>query len=651
MFGLSILISLVMAILGIAPLYSLKKSGERFTAMFISGSAYFLISFFIVYLGMPSIAYPLLGTYFIILMVWWFITAIVAIGIYFNEKDNSSNWRNQRGGDNKQPSKNSYKIPMWVSLISISLLISTWIFSWAFWGNQDHKYADLIGKMDNKTRQHWSQDQQSIDPTHIRLVTYDLAFSLASTSLSDSSGHTLGSQFELDENHSTLQKIKNDYYYLIPIDFSNIFRWFNTNYVTDYVKVSATDPNAKPVLVKSNQKMKYTFGAFFGDNIERKLYKKYFNYHLEDFTFEEDDNGRVWWTVTASKPSIFWCGAVVQGVILFDPETGEDTFIPKSEIDNGNPKYSWIDRVIPKDLVQYYITLWGDLKDGWGNAVWWGGRNNLLKPETPVMNYSIDGRCVYVTPVTSIKSDQTMVGLIYTDARTGQSIFYTTEGGQTESSVIGTIETAIKNFPNWYASEQIVYENIYGEMCALVPILAKDNNGHANFQNLGIVSTKNKAFAIGKTPREALQMFVKTIMNSSTQLSTEATKDMVEIRDVVWRIGIGENNTHYIQFKKMKKAIVLSTSNVVEIYMTKEGDSVDVKYINSNESALPTVYFSNITNHIELSKNQESVQNQSDTRVLDQKNRSDVKDMKAAFDTLSDTEKMKLYNQLKKKKS
>ena len=648
----AVLIALFVSIIGVSPIFSMKHEWRNYTSILLF-CVYFFITYLVSYFGFPSIAYPLTGCYFVLCMTWFIGTAVASLILREQARESSrSSYSKKWGGKDevktpKTPKTLQY-FPVFIAGFSVILLIGTWVFGWAVWGSQDHKYASLIGEMDNKTKQHWSQDQQPIDPTHIRLVTYDLATSLAATSLSDSSGHTLGSQYTLDETHSTLQKIGTDYFYLIPVDFSSYWRWVNTESVNDYVKVSATDPSAKPILVNSSQKMKYTFGAFLWDNIERILYKKYYNYVLEDFTFEEDDNGKVWWTVTATQPTISWNAEVVKGVIIFDPETGNDTFVPKSEIDNNNPKYLWVDRVIPKKLVQYYINLWGDLKDGWGNAVWWGKKNNLLVSETPVMNYSIDGRCVYVTPVTSINSDQTMVGLIYTDARTGKSVLYTTEGGQTESSIIGTVETAIKNYPNWYASEQIVYENIYGELCALVPVLAKDQNQHANFQCLGIVSTKNKTFALGKTPKEALQLFVKTMMNSSGQLSTEATVNMISVKDVIWRLGVGENNTRYIQFKKMNRAIVLNTTNTIEIVLSKEGDSVEVKYINSNETALPSVYFRNITNHIEMSKNQENVQNQVNNRIGDQKKNMDTKDMKAVFDTMSTSEKMKLYEQMKK---
>ena len=113
------------------------------------------------------------------------------------------------------------------------------------------------------------------------------------------------------------------------------------------------------------------------------------------------------------------------------------------------------------------------------------------------------------------------------------------------------------------------------------------------------------------------------------------------------KIG-GENNIRYIQFKKMKKAISLSTSNIIEVTLTKEGDSVDVKYINSNESALTAIEFKNLTNHIELSKNQENVKNQVDARISNEKKQADIKDANQALDTLSDSQKLELYKELKK---
>jgi hypothetical protein len=627
MFGIALLIGMFLAFLSILPLFAVRGEGRNASAITI-GCVFLVIDTLVAYFGMPSIAYPLLGTFFILVFLGWITSATAAWTIY-SEGGKGMPW-----------------LPTIIAILGSIILIGSGIAGWKAWGGQAHTYAKLIGEMDNKTKIHWSQDQQPIDPAHIRLVTYDLAISLAATSLSDTSGHTLGSQYVLDEQHITLQKIKDDYFYLIPVDFANFWRWMQTDCVRDYVKVSATDIKAKPELVKTSQKIKYTFTACFGNNIERKLYKKYYNYVLEDFTFEEDDNGKVWWTVSATQPSIAWSAPIVKGVILFDPETGEDTFISKKDIDAG--KYAWIDRVMPKHIIGKYLDLWGEYKDGWTNSCWWGKKNNLMKAETPVMNYSVDGRCVYVTPVASINSDQTMVGLVYTDARTGKSVFYTTEGGQTESSIQGTVETSIKNYPNWYASEQIVYENIYGEMCALVPVLAKDQNGHANFQELAIVSTKNKFFSVGKTPTEALQAFVKNLMSGS-QLSTESTIDYAVIRDVVWRIGT-ENNIRYIQFKNMKRVIALNTSNTVEIAMTKEGDSVEVKYINSNESALPSIEFRNITNPIELSKNQDSVQMQIQRRIVTEKNKATLLDAKSAIDTLSDSEKVKLYEQMKKNK-
>jgi len=637
MFGFSLLIGLLISIIGISPIL-ISKVDDRKAIATIYGIISFLITSAMIYHGLFSVAYPIAGFYFIITFIWFLIATI-------------------RASVGKISSGNKIKIksanPILLAILAGLLLIGSFVYGWGgilFWGTQDHKYATLVGTIDNKTMHHWTQDQQTIDPTHLRLVTYDLANSLASTSLSDTGGHTLGSQYVLDEAHTTLQKINNEYWYLIPIDFAGFWRWMNTDYISDYVKVSATNTTAKPILVHSNQKMKYTFAACFGDNIERMLYKKYYNYVLEDYTFEEDENGKVWWTVSATQPSIGWEGPVVKGIVLFDPETGNDTFVPKKEIDNNNPKYAWIDRVIPKHIIEYNISKWGEFKGGYSNSAWWGKKNNLLQPETAVLNYSSDGRCVYVTPVTSVQSDQTMVGLIYTDARTGASTFYTTDGGQTEESVIGTIEGAIKLNPTWYVSEQIVYENIYGELCALIPVLSKDNRGMDNFQCLGIVSTKTKQYAIGKTPMEALQAFVKNIINSNTQLSTESTINTNSVRGVVWRIAIGDNNTRYFQFKNLHKAFVMTTSNMVETILTKEGDSVEIQYINSDEAALPTVFFKNISNPIEISKNQKIVNDKNSATITEQKKKANTKDMNAIFDTLSVDQKLRLFEQMKKQK-
>jgi hypothetical protein len=443
-----------------------KVKGATFVILTL---VYSLIAWWIFYAALPSFAWPLLGLYGGTLAIWWIATCVVGLSIA-----DEAEWNHI----------------FWLPIAYLVILTGVGIFTSPMFRSSD--YASLIGQVQEKTEKHWSQDVQPLDPTHIRLVPQEQALSLAMTTLSKD-GATLGSQFPLSNDHITLQKINNDYWYLIPLDFKGWAVWTNASCVPGYVKVSATDPYAKPLLI-TGKKIKYTPGAFFGDNLERRLFNKYKSKILMDYSFEEDENGNVFWIISVCVPTIGFKGLVLEGVVIFNPETGEDQFVPITEI-NKDAKWNWIDRVVPAELVEDYINYWGDLKNGWWNSFW--SHINLLQAETPTMNYSFDSRCVFVSPITSSSNkDQAMTGLMYTDAKTGKFTYYMTSGGATEQAVIDAVNSTV-SYQKWHANSQIVYENVYGKLSALVPILGENGN----YQGLAIVENENKRVAVGTTPQ------------------------------------------------------------------------------------------------------------------------------------------------------
>jgi hypothetical protein len=610
------LIALVIGILGAATVFISADAEKslKVGAFVILGVIYTLLGWLGIYLILPSLAWPLFGTFGGILFVWWIISAIVSASLADTGITHAA----------------------WFPVVYFVVLIG---FAFSGWGAfHADTYAGLIGQIEGKTQKHWSQDVEPLDPTHIRLVPKELAVALAKTTLSQD-GVTLGSQFPLDEDHATLQKINNDYWYLIPLDYKGWRVWTNANCVPGYVRISATDPYAKPQLI-TGSKMKYTPGAYFGDNMERRLYSKYKSYILTDFSFEEDESGKLFWVVTACSKKVGFFGTIVDGVILFDPETGEDTFILQSKLEE-NPKYAWIDRVMPMELVKSYIDEWGNFKGGWWNQVW--DHIDMLEAETPILNYSADGRCVVVTPITSTNnSDATMTGLMYTDARTGKSTYYAMSGGSSEQAVIDAVNAAT-SFKRWHASSQIVYDNIYGKLCALIPLLGENGN----YQGLAIVQNDNKRVALGVTPQEALVNFQTMLMSSGGQITTESKKNTLEYKGKIIRLGwelSGSNagKQYYLYFNGFKNSFIVSSSMQSELSLTREGDLVSITYIKTDQVSVPVMSFKNLTLNLQGSANEKAViQNMVEKKEVNQKV-ADVKDFKEEVKTMSDEEIQKL---------
>jgi hypothetical protein len=594
-----------------------QKRSATLLTLLLSELGYTLLGWLIIYGGLPTAVWPMGITLSLLLLLWWIISMVITFI--------------RNGGE-------SWSHAVWPPLVFIVALFFVAISGWGLF--HASSYAKLIGDVNTKTSEHWSQEIQPLDPTHIRLVPKEYAVALARTTLSQD-GTTLGSQFPLDTAHVTLQKIRNQYWYLIPLDYKGWKVWTGDICVPGYAKISATDPYAKPLLV-TGKKIKYTLGAFFSDHLDRKIYWKYVNKELLDYSFEEDEDGNIFWVITVMHPTISFFGSVVDGVILYNPETGEDTFVSKQEV-NENPKYAWIDRVVPMDLIKNYINEWGTFSGGWWNQAW--SSANLLMAETPTLNYSADGRCVIVTPVTSTNSaDGAMTGLMYTDARTGVSTYYAVSGGASEESVSKAVKDIVK-FKYLHPSSQIVFENIYGKLSALIPILSESDK----YQGLAIVEAVNMRVAIGATPQEALISYQKVLMNAGGQVATESIKNTKEYTGTITRLGweisaSDAGKQYYIYFKDFKNSFMISSTTQSELSLTREGDIVTIKYIASDQAAVPVMDFKNLTLNLQSSKNEQAVKAEVNGRADANQIKADVKDFKEEIKDMSDDEIRKIMN-------
>ena len=181
-------------------------------------------------------------------------------------------------------------------------------------------YASLIGPIEERV---WTQDVQPKDPRHVRLVPQEFAEFLASTHLGKAEG-TIGSQFSLATDYVTLQLINNDLQYLIPLDYNGFSSWKSTDGVPGYILVDAEDPKGKVTAV-FDRKYLYTPQACFGYNLQRHLRAQFPFQDLSDYSLERDENGREWWIVTVSHPTISYFGTVVDGIAKVDPVSGAAT--------------------------------------------------------------------------------------------------------------------------------------------------------------------------------------------------------------------------------------------------------------------------------------------------------------------------------------
>jgi len=575
--GTILLITLISTVLGVLP--TIKEKGTALRLAII----YFIFGFIIFYFALPSLNYPLGGGVAWMTLLFLLVTAVV------------------RGTqENEFPKLPSLSLGLGCTVMVIVLIGSCGAF-------QAEKYSALIGPVDKggKTLKHWTQQTEELSPTHVRIIPLEHAMSIGKTSLNqhaDDQGNIVTSQFQLSEDHATLQKVEHALYWVIPLDYISwgSYKW--TAGVPGFVIVNAEDRNQQPKYL-NGYKMIYTPGAFFGNDLERYLYSKgYYNKVMRDFLFEIDDDFKPYWVVSICEQTIGYGGAVVEGVVLVDPENGQFTYYEK------NKAPAWIDRIIPESVVQDNINSWGKWSKGFWNTTSVGSQSNVREAEATTLNYGVDNTCWYVTPVRSSvstandKKDHSMTDLIYTNSRTGESIRYSVSGS-TEEAIINTINTTV-GYQHLHATS-VVYENVDDRLTALTPILAEDHS----LRGLALVDVTTKNMAWDPNPMDALMKYQNLLESGGTAAATDIATRQVLFAGIVDRVNLGvssSGSTYYLYFKE-KNHIFMVTSDKREILVTQKGDSVSIGYLDTPSDLVATNQFDNLNLNISGSKNQQEM--------------------------------------------
>lgn len=514
-----------------------------------------LVSWWIYYISIPAFVYPLgVNILPIIIVIFWIVSIFAENGDGFNESGNTM-------------------IPGAFVIGFIVIFIICLIFGSGIVRSRD--YSQLIGDIAQKE---WTQDVQPKDPRHVRLVPIELAEYLATKQLGEVQG-AIGSQYDIGV--MTLQIINGELWYVAPLDYAGFSVWSSEGSTPGYVMVHAEDPKM-PVTIKTGNKFKYMPRAFFGDNLKRHIWKEsMFKYDLTDSNFEIDDSGNPWWVVTAYKPTIMWSGNKVFGIYIVNPTTGDTKFYSMEEIP------CWVDRVIPANLVQSYIKYYGSYLNGWLNS-WWG-KKNLIEPEKTTLVYGSDEKPYWVTGITSQnENDSSLVGLIYTETRTGKSTNYHAKGG-TESAICELVDNKV-SYRKLHGASPVLY-NIDGIMTSIVPLLGESHS----FQGVAMVDVANMQVATGDNIESTFRQYQKIIMSGSAQkLSPDKSHIFRKVVGSVDRIATevsGGETIYYIHILDCPHIFTGGSDISSKLKMVQRGDRIIIVYIQSDEDILPMYHF------------------------------------------------------------
>lgn len=405
---------------------------------------------------------------------------------------------------------------------------------------------------------------------NIALMDTDTAIKMGNRTLGALSN--VVSQYEISNNYrqinynKTPQKIS-------TLEYADFFKWSaNKNSgIPGYVMVDPVNvTDAK--YIELEKPIKYTESGFFGDDLMRKLRFSYPTKIFGNCSFEIDDEGNPYYIVACMKPRVAMFGAYdVNEVVIFDPVSGASTLHSLSDVP------TWVDNVFTGTLASQKYDWYGTLKNGYWNSII---GNKDCKVTTDDYGYIvIDDDVWFFTGVTSVVSDESNIGFIISNARTGEYKFYQVTGAEeysAMSSAQGQVQEKgyVASFPSLInVSGEATYIMVLKDSAGLVKLYAL-----VNVENYGIVAT-------GSTQTEAKEEYLKLLKQNGLideiPEKEEATESnigeaTIEITDInVYTVG-GESVFYITDADgNIYKQRLCDDESLI---ILKNGDIINIKY-------------------------------------------------------------------------
>ncbi len=382
------------------------------------------------------------------------------------------------------------------------------------------------------------------------------------------------SQYEIAPTYAqinyrgTPQKVSN-------LEYADFFRWLNNknNGIPGYVMVDPVNISAE--YVELEKPLKYVDSAYFGEDLYRALRFKYPTKIFHNFSFEIDEAGNPYYIVACATPKVALFGAYdINEVIIFDPCTGE------SQIYGVDETPSWIDTVYNGYLASEKYDWHGLYSNGFLNSVI---SKKGCKVTTADFGYiMIDDDVWYFTGVTSITSDESNIGFILSNARTGEYKFYSVIGAE-EYSAMAAAEGEVQekrytaSFPSLInVSGEATYIMVLKDDAGIVKLYALVNVEQYTIVATGNTQTEAKAAYITRLKQEGIidDAIIDDpdlpIVNTVSISVTDIKMPVVSGETVVYITD--ENGVVYKQRLSENEALILLA----------QGDKIEVSYADTN---------------------------------------------------------------------
>lgn len=286
----------------------------------------------------------------------------------------------------------------------------------------------------------FAEDVAEIDFSSVPRLDADSAKNIATRTLGDLADYV--SQFVVSDYSSQIN-YKGTPVRVTSLAYGDIFKWLRNTKdgLPAYIIVDMTTQEGQVVRLE-NGGMRYTPSEHFNRYLLRHLRFKYPTLMFDAPSFEIDENGQPYWIVPVVDKTIgLFGGTDVIGAAIVDAVSGEVQMVATTEKGARklntdafvtDPDWQWIDRVYSATILDTQFNYYGKLSGGFINSVI--GQEGV-KITSSGYNYLALNDDVYMyTGVTSISSDQSIIGFVLLNQRTKETKYYAISGALEETA-------------------------------------------------------------------------------------------------------------------------------------------------------------------------------------------------------------------------
>lgn len=444
------------------------------------------------------------------------------------------------------------------------------------------------------TDSNFSEDieEQTADSfSEIPKLDEDTAAQLAARALGALKDIGSVSQFTIAPENSQIN-YQGKPYRVVPLQYADIIKWLvNTREgFPGYVMVNMADESTNFVELKDGS-IRYSEYEHFNKLLKRHLRFEFPTYLFADATFEVNDDGDPFWICARLDKTIgLFGGTDVIGIVLVDAVSGECIEYSMDQL-KDDPNLQWIDRVYDSDLIVQQYNYYGKYQKGFWNSLL--GQKDVIKT-TDGYNYIAKNDDVWMyTGVTSVTSDQSIIGFVLVNQRTKEADFYNVTGG-TEYSAQQAAEGRVMDLG--YTATFPLLLNIGGEPTYFLSLKDPKNQivqqyaliNVANYNNnkMGVTGTdlskclasyieslKEKGITVDINPDDVVTPGTNEDKTPDTTKLT-ASGTIADIRTAV----MGGESYYYIKLDSNEAYFAIAASKDEGVVILNRGDSVTVTY-------------------------------------------------------------------------